>query len=282
MKGMSFFRYPGGKSKLSKQILHCLNTQLEQSKATEYREPFFGGGSVGLKFLASSPEISSLWLNDKDINLACLWTSVLRYPDLLTERVLQFSPTVADFYSFKQELLDSEPVDFTNKEQVSDRGFKKLAIHQISYSGLGTKSGSPLGGKEQKSEYKIDCRWSPAYIATKITKTYQLLSKYQVHQQSCSTDDFSWLLHTQGNSALIYLDPPYYVKGNELYQHGFTNEDHLRLARDLKETNHAWVLSYDDCPEVRELYNWAVIEELQVNYSITTARQKVELLIHKR
>jgi len=45
-----------------------------------------------------------------------------------------------------------------------DVGFKKLAIHQISYSGLGTKSGGPLGGKSQESIYKIDCRWSPKHI----------------------------------------------------------------------------------------------------------------------
>jgi site-specific DNA-adenine methylase len=47
----SFFRYPGGKSKLRAQIVDCLSTQAYES-GLEYREPFFGGGSIGLKLLA--------------------------------------------------------------------------------------------------------------------------------------------------------------------------------------------------------------------------------------
>jgi len=74
--------------------------------------------------------------------------------------------------------------------------------------------------------------------------------------------------------SLLYLDPPYYVKGNDLYQHGFTVDDHQRLANALRHTEHAWVLSYDDCCEVRQLYNWANVESLQVNYSITATKDK--------
>jgi hypothetical protein len=69
-------------------------------------------------------------------------------------------------------------------------------------------------------------------------------------------------------------DPPYYVKGGDLYQHGFTVADHERLAVALKETKHAWVLSYDDCFEVRRLYDWACVEPLEVSYSITATKDK--------
>ena len=58
-----------------------------------------------------------------------------------------------------------------DRGRIVDIGFKKLAIHQISYSGLGTMSGGPLGGAGQKSQYKIDCRWSPDASAGKWTNS---------------------------------------------------------------------------------------------------------------
>jgi DNA adenine methylase len=157
---------------------------------------------------------------------------------------------------------------------IVDLGFRKLAVHQISYSGLGTKSGGPLGGIEQKSQYKIDCRWSPNYICKKVDKLHELFMAIEVRGNCCTNLDFADLIADTRCPALLYLDPPYYVKGNDLYQHGFTIEDHRRLANALRNTEHAWVLSYDDCHEVRQLYNWANVESLQVNYSITACKEE--------
>jgi DNA adenine methylase len=68
---------------------------------------------------------------------------------------------------------------------------------------------------------------------------------------------------------LLYIDPPYYQKGNDLYHVGFSIEDHIRLADVLRKTKHRWILSYDECDEVQGLYGWATIERVSVNYSIT-------------
>ncbi|KKL03797.1 hypothetical protein LCGC14_2622550, partial [marine sediment metagenome] len=81
------------------------------------------------------------------------------------------------------------------------------------------------------------------------------------------------------NTALVYLDPPYFEKGGQCYKHSFSEEDHVRLATALRDTHHQWVLSYDDCPEVRDLYSFARIQELPVNYSIAGSVPNVELLI---
>ena len=69
-------------------------------------------------------------------------------------------------------------------------------------------------------------------------------------------------------------------KGNVLYQYGFTENDHVRLSNRLKSCKFSWLLSYDDCPETRKMYSWATCDTCKVNYSITTARTKQELLIH--
>ncbi len=292
---MSFFRYPGGKSKLRNQITNKLNL-LSTEKGLEYREPFFGGGSIGLRLLQDKADLSKIWVNDFDPGVASLWTSLIRHPDQLKFWVKKFTPSVAKFDEFKNELTQNNPVLNTEK-QIVEFGFKKLAIHQISYSGLGTKSGGPLGGRDQKSDYKIDCRWSPDYICKKIDALNIKFKKLSVRNDCCTQLDFSDLINDTKMDALIYLDPPYYDKGNDLYQCGFQEKDHIRLADCLKKTKHKWLLSYDDCKEVRDLYKWANIEEIaDVNYSITAlkvkdketgqekreSRQKVELLISNK
>jgi DNA adenine methylase len=268
---ISFFRYPGGKSKLRNSISEHLNVYANKLDL-EYREPFFGGGSVGLKFISDNPQWKKVWINDKDLGVANLWTSVIRFPNELKKMVQDFKPSIEIFDKYKLELLSNSTVS-QNASEIVLHGFKKLAIHQISYSGLGTKSGGPLGGREQKSKYKIDCRWSPDYICKKIDKLHNQFSKLEIKHQSCTSFDFEDLVNSTENS-FIYLDPPYYIKGNELYQFGFTKEDHKKMADVLKYTNHPWILSYDDCPEVRRLYSWAEINIIYVNYSITATKDK--------
>jgi DNA adenine methylase len=270
---MSFFRYPGGKSKLREQIAKRLGEQTDH-EGLEYREPFFGGGSIGLKLLADNPGITKIWINDKDIGIACLWTAVIKYHDSFKELVHEFKPSVAAFHRLREELTSIAAMP-TQQDKIVEVGFKKLAIHQISYSGLGTKSGGPLGGEKQASKYKIDCRWSPSYICKKVDVLNTRFAAITLHDGACTNHDFVDLIADTGCRSLLYLDPPYFEKGNDLYQHGFTLSDHERLADSLRTTSHAWVLSYDDCPKVRELYeDWANVEPLPVNYSITATKDK--------
>lgn len=78
----------------------------------------------------------------------------------------------------------------------------------------------------------------------------------------------------------IYCDPPYYAKGNSLYAQRFSKEDHLRLAAVLRHRN-GWVLSYDAVEEIRNLYDFAIVEEVDVKYSITNPAIRKELIIYK-
>ena len=267
-------RYPGGKHKLAKTICAKL-TEVLGSETLPYREPFFGGGAVGTTFLKANPQIKEVWVNDRDCALAALWLSVMNHPEPLKAKVREFTPSIAHFYEFKDELLRRPLVSDKDEEQLVGYGFKKLAVHQMSYSGLGVKSGGPIGGKTQESKYKVDCRWVPDYICKKIDALNALFAAREV---AVSPMDFMALIEAPG-CCLLYLDPPYYIKGNELYQYSFTVDDHKRLAEALKTTNHRWVLSYDDCPQVQELYSWAHCEPIGVNYTIRTARRKGELLI---
>lgn len=264
---MSLLRYPGGKNKIRSQLVDEISN-LPGVSGLQYREPFLGGGSVAIAMLESG--VSSVWVNDRDPGMSALWTAVIRKPAELCKMVMSYSPSVESFYSMRDTLrgLSEEVPD----DSALEIGFAKLALHQISYSGLGVMSGSPLGGLEQKSQYKIDCRWYPKTICGKVEKYASLFGSASVHENKCTCLDFESVL-SSGEYA-SYIDPPYYHKGNELYQFGFTNYDHLRLSRLLRSSNNPWLVSYDDCQEIRDLYSWACIKTLDVPYTINASKDR--------
>lgn len=267
-------RFPGGKKRLRSEIIPKIADFFEPD--LEFREPFFGSGSIGFSLLQPSFKVpfNKIWLNDLDKGMVSLWNSVINNPDQLKEKILKFTPSTEHFYSFQKELLLNPP------ENELEHGFKKLAIHQMSYSGLGTKAGGPIGGANQQSKYSVDCRWSPKTLYKNIDQINKYIKNINIRTNQCTNLDFEEVIKDEITQAVLYLDPPYYVKGNNLYQHGFSIDDHIRLAAVLKKTKHHWVLSYDDCPEIQALYKgWTTINEITLKYTITGSHEKTELLI---
>ena len=67
--------------------------------------------------------------------------------------------------------------------------------------------------------------------------------------------DFEVLIkHYDRPGGFVYCDPPYF-SSEYVYDCGFTWEDHLRLHRTLTGAKGKFLLSYNDCPEIRELYD---------------------------
>ena len=66
--------------------------------------------------------------------------------------------------------------------------------------------------------------------------------------------DFETLIrHYDRPDAFFYADPPYYST-EDMYAVGFDWEDHVRLRDTLKSIQGRFLLSYNDCPEIRGLY----------------------------
>jgi len=84
---------------------------------------------------------------------------------------------------------------------------------------------------------------------------------------------------------LVYCDPPY-VEANRkhgLYDLNFKDEDHKELAKTLMGIEGKFLLSYDDHPLIRELYQDCYINEIQFSYNLQgrgkERPQRIELLI---
>ena len=66
--------------------------------------------------------------------------------------------------------------------------------------------------------------------------------------------DFQTLIrHYDRPDAFFYLDPPYYST-EDMYAVDFGWEDHVRLRNTLEGIRGKFLLSYNDCPEIRKLY----------------------------
>lgn len=265
-------RYPGGKKKVA-GVLVSLFPQF-----SEFREPFFGSGAVTFNIAQENHSVP-LWINDLDSGIAALWTAVIREPQELAQLVDGFIPSLEAYREFVESLQDGSALTTVV------RGFRKLAVHQMSYSGLGLKAGGPIGGWGQDPEtnpkkYDIGCRWNPSTLKAKIWKSHALL-KGRCREDRCTEYDALELIRKPGEDVFLYLDPPYVGVGQDLYLLGYAEQDHRALAKALTETSHKWALSYDDHPLVRELYREFHVDEKQWAYTINSKKENrgAELLV---
>lgn len=264
-----FIRYPGSKAKLRKKITASFPDEalldLWTPKVGFYCEPFFGSGAIGWDVLKNMPHKASrsVWVNDIDPGIAALWLAVRDDTKELLRMVQEFNPTTEAFYEFKR--LDGCP-----GMDITERGFRKLALHQMSFSGLGAMSGGPLGGKKQRSEYNPRCRWSPQRISKRIISCHKIMVAFRKFE--VTSYDFEWVLSRLPDNSFVYLDPPYYVQGEHLYKYDMDDERHKSLACCLRDARFDWVLSYDDHPFIRNLYSWADIGNFTMTPTMQTAK----------
>ncbi len=235
-------RYPGSKDK----HFAFLDRHIPDN-VKSFADAFCGTAAVTFKLLENRDNIQRVWLNDIDPGIADLWTIVRDEPKRLCGKIERYVPKAKDFYCFKHNMI-SDPVE---------RAFRKLAIHQISYSGLGAKAGSPIGGREQKGAYKVGCRWNADRLISKVKHIHELMNKcddvYITNQE--------WIDVVKDKSYFLYADPPYIGEGSGLYINGEIEHEELAAALNTRKN---WLLSYDNHPLVRKLYPNAKIIRIGV------------------
>ena len=253
------FRYPGAKNKLLPILMEHISKFLKD--AYPFCDAFVGGGSVALEVAVKYPK-SHIYLNDKDYWIYSFWDVVAgaetsKLPDLLA--LIDQPVTLEFFYKLREE-------NTTDKLRCA---YKAIFFNRTTFSGI-FKSG-PIGGKEQKSKYTVDCR----YNANKLKKKILACNKLFQGRTSVSNEDIIEFLKTQDTNTTIYLDPPYYVKGDALYIEKMSPEDHKNLSLVLNKRNN-WVLSYDDCREIKQLYTKNNVIDLSTRYCINGRKDSWE------
>lgn len=83
------------------------------------------------------------------------------------------------------------------------------------------------------------------------------------------------------SSSFVYFDPPYVNKGPLLYENSYKKEDHENLATQIQKLNRPWLVTYDDCEFIRNLYRNQTIEQIEISYSAGKTRKGSEVAIKR-
>jgi DNA adenine methylase len=260
------FRYPGAKNKLLPVINEHL-TSLQIEKHNAFCDVFVGGGSVLLDVAAKYPNIK-LYANDKDYNIAAFWKIVSGSQIIKLQELFELMAqpvTLEHFYKLRE----------TSPANEIEAAYHAIFFNRTTFSGI--YYSGPIGGKEQKSKYKVDCRYNFVKLRQKILKCNDLLVG-RTTVDNVDFKDYSIL----NSDTPSYIDPPYFIKGDSLYSAKMTKFDHDELAITLNKRPN-WLLSYDDDVHIRTLYANQKIIDLAARYCINGNKNswehKNELLI---
>jgi len=66
--------------------------------------------------------------------------------------------------------------------------------------------------------------------------------------------DFKKIVLKKKEEIFVYLDPPYYLKGADLYMNFCSDEDHKKLSKQVRKMRKIWMVSYDNHDFILNLY----------------------------
>jgi len=235
-------RYPGGKSKLTAYIKRILEDN--QLVGGHYAEPYAGGASVALGLLFDE-YVSNIHINDLDRSIYSFWHSVIHETEALCRLVSDAKLSPAAWR--RQRAVQSD-----NNASILERGFSTLYLNRTNRSGIIT--GGMIGGSEQAGEWKLDVRYNASGLISRIERIASYGSRITLSRLDASTFLLKRVPRLPERS-LVYLDPPYFVKGQQrLYANYYEPEDHQDIANLVAGLERPWLVSYDDAPEIRQLY----------------------------
>ncbi|SRR5579875_339786 len=235
------FRYPGGKFYARKLILKHLVPH------DCYIEPFAGGGSI---FFAKEKAAHNI-LNDADPELINCYLAIRDNVEGLI-RLLDGVPATKELHHYYKNIYRP-----TND---LERAFRWYYLNRISFSGIMNMQNCFWGYGDK---YSMQPKNWPRHLR-------RCSEKLQGVEITCL--DFEQVIVNAPDNAFLFVDPPYFnADQDKFYTHSFDRENHYRLERVLREHSPRlrFLLTYDNSPEVRELYHWSThILDKEWNYTI--------------
>lgn len=240
-------RYPGGKARFAPLIAELM--RINNLAGGHYLEPYAGGAGVAITLLIDGVA-EHIHINDADPAVAVFWRVATQQTRELINMVANEPVTMDAWQHWRAVMLGQEPATELN------RGFATLFMNRTNRSGI--LKGGVIGGKAQTGTYKLDERFMRDELCSRLDRIGRHASAIHVYEE----DAHKLLLRCHlflPTKSLVYLDPPYYVKGEGLYRNFYKHEDHAKIARLLGSVRfrRPWVVSYDNADEIRAMYHYA-------------------------
>ena len=265
MRYLSPLRYPGGKARLAPLLERIIRAS--GCKGCQYIEPYAGGAGAALALLRNDT-VSSIHINDASPAIAAFWRSVLEMNAELCDRVTNATLDVDTWRAQRSILAQGSTAS------ILDLGFAAFYLNRTNRSGI-IGSGGVIGGLAQAGKWRMDARFDRDRLVERIQWIGDHRERVRVTDYDALTlladlDDFT--------DIFVYLDPPYYRKADRLYDHWYRPEDHAIVCGLVRRLSQPWVVSYDDCPEIRQLYDGIRSCELSLTYSAARSYRGAEIL----
>lgn len=263
-------RYPGGKGRMGPWLSELLRHNGISGGC--YVEPYAGGAGAAL-FLLMHGYVDHIIINDLDPAVYSFWWSVLNDTESFIELINKTDVTIDNWFKQKEIMKNHADHDLLTV------GFATFFLNRTNRSGI--LAGGVIGGKAQSGVYKIDARYNKVELCNRVKKIGSMRSFIELFNfDACD------LIDSIGDSlpkkSLIYLDPPYYEKGSQLYRNHYKPQDHEIISNKVREISTPVIVTYDNCSEIRELYEKENTIEFSFHYSTHLSRPKVtELMVYK-
>ena len=257
----SFISWVGGKKALRHEIYRLFPREYGR-----YIEVFGGGGWV----LFGKPQNDCVMevYNDFNNNLSNLFLCTRDKPISLIKE-LGFLPLNSrnEFFILKQLLARNEfqPDYLAEEMALLERELPPPDAAEL--KALLEERAEAMDVRRAAAFYRL-IRYSYGSGCTSygarpvdIRKTFQ--SIWEASRRLANTvvenKDFEALIRQYDrDDAFFYCDPPYFETEGH-YEVVFRKEDHTRLCNTLKAAKGKWMVSYNDCPFIRELYEGCYI-----------------------
>lgn len=255
-------RYPGGKSRAVKHILPLI-----PQDCGELCSPFLGGGSVEL---AVAERGTRVYAYDLFEPVAWFWQALLLEPACLAalsdrHRVEHMDYgekrglLKEDFHRLRAELRKDYTFSFENAA-------KFYAINRSSFSGA-----TFSGGWSKRASY---ARFTDSSI--------DRIRNFNEPNLSVECADFKTSIPMHPNTFL-YLDPPYLLGEDKDKLYGDNGSTHAgfdhKVLYEMLSQRKGWVLSYNNCPEICDLYKDYEIIEANWAYGMNKSKKSSEIII---
>ena len=263
-------RYPGGKGKLASFMEYMID-QLGHRGGT-YIEPFAGGAGIAMELLLRNV-VSRIVINDYDKAVWSFWRVILTETDRFVEEI-RTVPLTMDEWQKQHEILVTQ-----NDKYSFELGFAAFYLNRTNRSGI--IKGGVIGGQEQAKDWKMDVRFKREELVTRIQRIAARKKDIKLYNKDVNSFIKNYVPLYEEN-ALIYFDPPYFRKGQQLYMNFFNYKDHVRIEQEIREhVNCDWIITYDYEPQIEEIYHNYNLRLYDLNYSVSTKRKANELMIFK-
>lgn len=260
-------RYPGGKGKLSPFIQRLYDSN--NLGSGYYVEPFAGGASIALSLLFNE-YVTRTIINDIDRSIYAFWYSIINTPDDFC-RLISDTPVNVNIWKKQKEIQRCKA-----KASLLSLGFSTFYLNRTNRSGI--LNGGIIGGLKQDGEWKIDARYNKTDLIRRVERIANYRNRIDLYNlDACNL--VKMVLPKLPQKTLIYFDPPYYVKGKDLYHNYFQHADHEIVSKVVASIEAAhWVVSYDNTSEIRKLYKDFRKLEYTLNYCASSRLKGREVM----